>query len=371
MQTTDYRVLLINLSTQFGGTDVRVLSQAQALQAHVAYCAVAVLEGSELHQRVEAAGLPHYTLEQGRSDPNLLFNLRRLMQNKTFHVVDTHNVISIFWGQMAAQLAGVPGRVATVHSDYLRENPNLKGRAYHTVLQSSRNVVKEYIQVTQDLQQQAIARGNQHSTWIPNAVAVPPEPFMGKDTSEYEQWGFAPDDTIIGIVGRLHPVKGHQYLIEALTHLATYPTIKLLIVGDGALEDDLKAQAQKANVLDRVHFTGFRKDIPHIMQSIDALCIASLSEAQPYVLLEATSHARPVIATAVGGLKALIEDGITGKLVPSEDSVALAEALRWLHEHPDEARTIALQGYEMVKRDYSTETMIQSVLTVYRKAIER
>ncbi|MGB7342232.1 MAG: glycosyltransferase family 4 protein [Phototrophicaceae bacterium] len=369
MTPNDYRVLLINLSTQFGGTDVRVLSQAKALQSRVDHCAVAVLEGSKLHNRMILEGLPHHAIAHKRNSPQLLSSLRNIMKTHQYNIVDTHNVISIFWGQLAAWQAGVAGRVVTVHSDYIRENPNLKGRAYDAVLQASRLTVKAYIQVTEELQQTALNRGIKNTTWIPNAVAMPDSPLQQKDTSSYDEWGFATDDRVIGIVGRLHPVKGHQYLIDALGLLPDMPKIKLLIVGDGDLRDALEQQVNALDIADRVHFTGFRDDIAHIMQSIDALCIASLSEAHPFVLLEAAAYARPIIATSVGGLKTLLRDKDTALMVEASNPEQLADALKYLATHPDEAQRLGVSAYEMVKAQFSTEKIIHSILNIYEKAV--
>lgn len=370
MQFEEYRVLVVNLSTQFGGTDVRVLTQLSMLQSYVAECAAIVLQDSPLHERIKTMGLPHYPIPLDRGNPAMIAALRDIMQKKNYHVVDTHNVQSILWGQAAAKLAGVPGRVVTVHSDYLRENPGLKGRLYHTILRNSRIAVKQYIQVTEELQKQALASGLDGRThWIPNAVIIPETPFTDKITSEYEAWGFAPDDFVLGIVGRLHPVKGHQYLIDAFNQLKDHPKLKLLIVGDGPIADELHAQVNDLNLQDRIHFTGFRQDIEHIMRSIDALVISSLSEAQPFVLLEAAAQSRPVIATKVGGLKTLIRHEDNGILVESEDSQALADAILWLQQHPNEAQQIAQRGYDFIKAEFGVKKMIEQILAVYTKAI--
>jgi glycosyltransferase involved in cell wall biosynthesis len=369
MTPRPYRVLLIDLAQAFGGAEVRVLTQARALQTQTAGCEVLTLRGSALHDRLLQENLPHQTVASGRASPALLFEVRDIIKRGSFQVVDAHNVQSILWGEFAAALAGARGRVATIHSNYGSEYPGLKGHVYEGVLTASRSVVKQYINVTEVLQEKAVTEGfGERSTLIPNAVPVPPEPLRQKDTRFYAEWGFTPDDFVIGILARLKPVKGHTYLIDAIGQLKDLPQVKLLIVGDGPLDAELKAQVAALGIQDRVVFTGFRQDIPDILKSIDCMCLASLSEALPYAVLEAASYARPLLATAVGGLKTLLKHEETALLVPAQDSQALASAIRHMANHPADTVQIGLNAYHMIKKSFSVETMMASVLTVYDKA---
>jgi glycosyltransferase involved in cell wall biosynthesis len=246
----------------------------------------------------------------------------------------------------------------------------LKGMVYEGVLRLNRLMARQYITVTETLQAKAAAQGDgARSTLIHNAVPVPENPPTAKDPAMRADWGFAPGDFVAAIVARLKPVKGHQYLIDAMAQLGDLPHVKLLIVGDGPLRADLEKQAVAAGVADRVCFAGFRQDIPRVLPSVDALCMASLSEALPYAILEGASHARPILATAVGGMATLLEDRQTALLVPPQDSGALAGGLRWLATHPDEARAIGRAAYDLVRRSFSVEAMIKKTLQVYDRAI--
>src|SRR5215467_13598584 len=102
MSIHPYRVLLVDLARSFGGAEVRVLAQAEALQSVVASCSVAVLEGSELHKRLQALDLPYEALSTSRASPQIVFALRDIIRRGGYQVVDAHNVQSIFWGQFAA-----------------------------------------------------------------------------------------------------------------------------------------------------------------------------------------------------------------------------------------------------------------------------
>ena len=141
--------------------------------------------------------------------------------------------------------------------------------------------------------------------------------------------------------------------------------MKLLVVGTGALEQELKAQATQLKLDRRVHFLGFRQDILDILENVDLLCMASLSEALPYVILEAASRARAVVATQVGGLATLLEHERTALLVPAEHPTELAQALRRVASDPTLKEQLALNLYEMVKQRFSLERMMSQILSVY------
>lgn len=350
-----------------------MLTACRALQDArdtVAACRVATLEGSALHARLQADGLPFEVIKSSRGSPRLLAELCAVIRRGGYQVVDAHNVQSILWGHLAAWLAGVKGRVATIHSDFGAEYPGLKGRFYEGVLWFDKRLARQYINVTEVLQAKSQANGTAaRSTLIANAVPVPEIPPTVRNDALRAEWGFTPADFVVGIVARLKPVKGHTYLIDALAQLGDLPQVKLLIAGDGPLREELQAQAEVCGVAGRVCFAGFRDDIPRVLMALDCVCMASLSEALPYAVLEAASYARPILATAVGGMATLLTDYQTARLVPAHDSVALAEGLRWMATHPDDAHQIGINAYHLVRQSFSVPTMIEKTLQVYDRAL--
>jgi glycosyltransferase involved in cell wall biosynthesis len=255
------RILLIDLAKAFGGAEVRVLTQARELQSKVDVCKVAVLKNSALHQRLISENLPHIVIESGRSSPALLLKLRDIMRAENIHVVDAHNVQSIMWSITSAWLANVKGRVSTIHSDYGAEYPNMKGRFYEGVLTVTRPITQQVINVTEVLQEKSKREGIAHkASLIANAVPVPNAPH-GKRNSAQE-WGFSEHDFVIGIPARLKTVKGHSYLIDAFAQLSDLPHVKLLIVGEGELEAELKAQVERLNLGHRSFLLVFGRIYP-------------------------------------------------------------------------------------------------------------
>ncbi|MCE7948650.1 MAG: glycosyltransferase family 1 protein [Chloroflexi bacterium CFX4] len=364
-----YKVLLIDLARSYGGAEVRTQTQATALESAVQGCAVAVLHGSPLHERLTKLGVPCEVLAFGRGSPALALKLRAIIKRGGYHIIDAHNVQSILWGHWAAWLAGVRGCVATIHSDYGAEYPNLKGKFYEGVLRLNRLIARQYITVTETLQSKAERQGlGERATLIHNAVPIPPLPLPEPDHALRAAWNAAPDDFVIGIVARLKPVKGHRYLLDAMAQVRDLP-VKLVIIGEGPLHAELTAQVQALGIADRVHFAGFREDVLSLLPSLDCVCMASLSEALPYAVLEAASYARPLLCTAVGGLATLLQEGVTARLVPAQDSAALAEGIRQLTADRQSARQLGMNAYQMVAERFSQTVMLKKILQVYDKAI--
>jgi glycosyltransferase involved in cell wall biosynthesis len=365
-----YRVLLVNLARGYGGAETRVLSQACSLQSHVARCAVAVASGSPLHERLRREGAPCEVITTARTDPRLLNELARVIRRGSYNVVDAHNIHSLFWAHLAALVGGARGRVTTMHSDYAEEYTGMRRVLYPAVARIMRPVTRQYVQVTPLLQEKAEAAGDgARSTVISNAVAVPTEPPQWRDAALLEQWGWSADDFVVAVLGRLYPVKGQLHLIDAMALLHDRPRVRLLVAGDGPLRAELEARAHRLGLGARVHFAGFRQDVTAILQTVDCVCLPSLWEILPYAVLEAAACARPIVATAVGGVPRVLQDGETALLVPPRDPAALAAALRRLVDAPDEARSMGLAAYAMVRRSFSADELVQRTLDVYSRAL--
>jgi glycosyltransferase involved in cell wall biosynthesis len=181
-----------------------------------------------------------------------------------------------------------------------------------------------------------------------------------------DEYGMEAGSQIVGVVARLEPEKGHQTLIEAWPHvLREVPDAYLLIVGEGSRRDALEHSAAVHKVAHRVVFTGRRDDIPAVTAALDVAVLPSWREAQGLSILEAMALSRPVVASDVGGIPEMIEDGVTGLLVPHDDPVALAAAVvRLLKDHAY-ADTLARAGHDLVHDRFCIELMVKAVEEIY------
>ena len=194
-------------------------------------------------------------------------------------------------------------------------------------------------------------------------------PFEAVSASQVEQLrtelGIAEKGPVIGVFSRLAPWKGQHVLLEALSKL---PSAHALLVGealfgpDGDYAHTLHSQAEQNGLADRVHFLGFRDDVPALMQMVDIVAHTSVAP-EPFgrVIVEGQLAHRPVVATRAGGALEIIDHGKTGFLVPPGDSEALVEVLRDLSEDPMRARQVARRGQAMAVERFSREAMLQGV----------
>jgi glycosyltransferase involved in cell wall biosynthesis len=181
-----------------------------------------------------------------------------------------------------------------------------------------------------------------------------------------EEYGMEPGSQIVGVVARLEPEKGHPTLLEAWPAvLRAVPDAYLLIVGEGSRRDALEAQARSLRIAHRVVFTGRRDDVPAVTAALDVAVLPSYREAQGMVILEAMALSRPVVASNVGGIPEMIEDGVTGLLVPPHDADTLARAIVRLLKNHALADTLGRAGHDMVHDRFCIQLMVQAIESIY------
>ncbi len=181
-----------------------------------------------------------------------------------------------------------------------------------------------------------------------------------------EEYGLEEGSQIVGAVGRLEHEKGHPTLLDAWPAvLRAVPNAYLLVVGEGSRREALEEQARDLGITGRVIFTGRRDDVPSVTAALDVAVLPSYREAQGLTILEAMALSRPVVASNVGGIPEMVEDGRTGLLVPPHDPDALAAAItRLLVDHPL-ADMLARAGHDLVHERFCLELMVRAIETLY------
>ncbi|MEK9132469.1 MAG: glycosyltransferase family 4 protein [Patescibacteria group bacterium] len=176
------------------------------------------------------------------------------------------------------------------------------------------------------------------------------------------------NEKIILCVAELHERKGQKYLIEAMKKVASsFPQAKLVIVGDGARRRYYEKLARL--VPDNVAFLGRRKDVAQLMAASDVFVLPSVREAFGLVILEAAVAGLPVIATSVGGIPEIIENGKTGITVPSHNSDALADAICSVLANPANAFELVKAAQNRVEIEFNAKTMAQKTAEVYDEVL--
>jgi glycosyltransferase involved in cell wall biosynthesis len=171
---------------------------------------------------------------------------------------------------------------------------------------------------------------------------------------------------VIGFVGRFTPQKDPLTFLRVVAALRPeLPGLRALMVGDGPLRSEIEAEAARQGLEAVCCFTGPRRDIPEILGAIDLFLLSSVSEGFPFVVLEAMAMERPVVATAVNGVPELIEDGVSGLLVPRGDVAALTGAALELLRAPERARALGRAARQRVAERFTVARMVERTQALY------
>lgn len=296
-----------------------------------------------------------------------LARLIRLLRRVDADVLHTHTALA------ANVLSRVGGRLAgvSVVSHLHIENhfrPNRVARAMHVSLDNATaHLARRVIAVSESTARSLVEQGYPQNLVDVVHNGIDLARHSGGGAGLRVELGIADDAPLVLEVGRLCVVKGQRELIDAAAQL---DGLHVVLAGDdleqgGAYRAMLERVAAGHGIADRVHFLGYRGDVDALLAQADVVALPSWIEGLPLVVLEAMAHAKPVLATPVGGTAELVDDGVTGVLVPARDPARLAEALRELVADPDRAHRLGAAGRARVQREFSEDLMTRRVLEVY------
>lgn len=198
------------------------------------------------------------------------------------------------------------------------------------------------------------------------------EPFLrvegGATGTLRSEIGLDADVPLVGVVGRLVPIKDHATLLSAMTRLEG---VHLAIIGDGERRPALEAQARQAGLAERVHFTGWRFDLAATLTDLDVVALTSRNEGTPVALIEALAAGRSVVSTDVGGVRSVVEHGTTGLLVPAGDAEGVASALARLLGSAELRQRLGQAGREHVRTRFGQQRLVDDVRALYGDLLGR
>jgi sugar transferase (PEP-CTERM/EpsH1 system associated) len=381
VSATDPRPLIAHVVYRFdiGGLENGVVNLLNRLpRDRFRHAVIALTEVTRFRERVARDDVAFIELRKAPGHAISLFpRLLRTFRHLRPTIVHTRNLAALE-ASIPARLAGVPIRI---HGEHGRDIGDLDGsnRKYRFVRRVYRPFVTHYVALSRDLERYlhdavgvpegrvtAIVNGVDADAFTPGKARPLPGglPFAGTDLC------------ICGSVGRLQPVKNHIALAQAFVHaLELEPSmrgrLRLVIVGEGPLSNDIIEVLRAANVLDLAWLPGARNDVAEILGSLDVFVLPSLAEGISNTILEAMASGLPVIATDVGGNGELVEDGSTGMLVPGDDVPALARAMLVYATDRELARSNGRSGRISVERLYGLDGMVARYCALYEWLIAR
>ena len=333
---------------------------------------VILLNEGRLEEEIDALGIPVRVFPESRWGSGKIFlELVREFKKSNIQIVHTHKYKDTILAAPAAKVCGIPHVVRTVHG--LREPfqgiQSLKMSLYKSIERIvHRYYVDSIIGVSSQIERRYKAeRERFRVTCIRNGIDLDGRSILTDRWRTRKGLGVDSETCLIGTIGRLTPVKGIPYLLEAARMLLRQgANVKVLVVGEGSIRSDLMAQTRDLGISKDVVFLGHREDTDALLQAVDIFALPSLSEGIPMALLEAMAASRAVVASRVGGVPEIIEDGSEGFLVEPMDVYSLAEKCRRLIESPDVARKMGELGRKRVERDFSATAMADRVALFYK-----
>lgn len=353
--------------TGVGGAGRYVLNLLQGLKDQGIEVAVACPGGGELARELARRGWRPLPLSRGDASFNWagVAEVYRCIKAGGYDVVHTHASLA---GRMAARLAGVRGLVLTRHG--LGSGVPAKGYRRQVNRWANRLLADAIIAISEAVAAQLVAEGVER--W---QIRVVPS---GIEWEEFARASGAPvrlelglgGRPVVGMVARLVPEKAPADFLKAAALVRQeLPEAAFLLVGEGPLEPALRELAGRLGLQDSVYFLGYRRDIPAVTAALDVAVLTSRREGLGLVLLEAMAAAKPVVATAVGGITEVVEHGVTGLLVPPGRPDEVAAAVLRLLRHKELAAKLGRAGQALVARRFSLASMAQGTAEVYRSLL--
>ncbi len=368
-----------------GGPTIHVSKLSSGLSARYKTALVTGVispnEGDMSYIATEAGVTPQIIASMQReispwSDLKSIWQTYRLLRRLKPTIVHTHTFKAGAVGRIAAKLAGVPIIVHTFHGHVFHGYwGNFISNFIVMVEQSLGKMTTSILTVSQKVLDDLL----HYKIASPSKMSVLP---LGLDLEKFRaaqhikgrlraELGIDETIPLIGIVGRLVPIKNHHLFLQAAKQAIDLGYKgQFLVIGGGELEEDLMAFSQTLGIRDAVQFLGWRQDLPTIYADLDVLVLSSNNEGTPVSIIEAMASGTPVVATDVGGVSDLVKPNTTGYLVPAQDAPALAQnmlaALEDGHMYTADAQEFVLDRHNLQRLFDSVETLYdQLILDLY------
>ena len=370
---TPVSVVHVAESTGWAGGERYLLALARELDRKRFTLSVIVPDAGPLVERLHALDVPtcRVPLNERQLSPGTLRALACAFRELHPVIVQSHGARSNVYTRLAARAAGVPIVLSTVHNslfDY--EVAGWRRALYVLAERLTSPLADRIVAVSAAIARDLVERYRidaRRTVVVHNGIdAWAFRPTRGSATMRAEL-RVPGQRRVILMAGRMTAQKGWDVLLEAAARLETVRDDLLwLCVGDGPLRGPLMRRAAELAV--PVSFTGARADMADVLGCADVVVLASRSEGLPFTLLEAMALGKPVVATRVGGVPEVVEDGRSGRLVPRDDPAALATAIAAVVDAPD-AAAMGARGRVRVQTAFTLDAMVRGMERVYAEAL--
>jgi glycosyltransferase involved in cell wall biosynthesis len=366
------RVMRLITRMNIGGPARHALLLTRGLEPHyqtiLAAGKPAPTEGELTDPEVPVVRVPLVRPLQPAADAHAVATVRRLLAERRPALIHTHMAKAGAVGRLAAwSTRPRPRTVHTFHGHVL--DGYFGPRARRAIIETERMLARRtdaLVAVSPEIRDEVLAAGiGRPSQFHVIPVGLDLEAFLAVDQPSGRlraRLGLSTTTPLVGVIGRLVPIKDHATLLNAMSRL---PEAHLAVIGDGELRATLEQRARELRLARRVHFTGWWEDMPSAVADLDVVALPSRNEGTPVALIEASAAARPVVATDVGGVRTVVVPGTTGLLAAPGDSAQLADSLRQLLNDPAARRRMGEAGREHVWRRFGHDRLLREVGELY------
>ncbi len=362
-------VLHINAGKVWSGIEQRIFSISRSLNNKQFRIILAVSPSSSLYKKVGSHNIPLLSLKIGKwkFNPITIWKLSRFLKTHKVDILHTHRSSDHWIGVLAVRLFGLSSQcrlIRTRHNFTRIENNCINNKLY-------KKWTDRIIAVAEVIRKRLIDENNiSENKIITIHSSIDAKKFNSNFSGEAirKEFNIASDTVVLGMIGRLREHKDYPNIFAALDILIKkVRNIKLLIVGDGILELQLKSMVQKMQLADYVIFAGKRENIPEILSEIDIFVLSSSVEGSPAVIKEALIMEKPVVSTNAGGIPEIIQNGVTGILVPPHNPEALANGILDMINDMNKALEMAREGKQVVINEFSETRLAELTAKVYQQ----
>lgn len=367
-------IVLISTGLAYGGAETQLVNLATRLKKRGwDVRVISMLPPQAFTEELQAAGIPLATLNMRRGvpDPRAVFRLVAILRQWRPHILTTFMFHANLLGRIAGRLAGVPIIVASIR------NENFGGPRRDRVLRLTDWMGEITTTNSRLAADNLVKRGvvpRDRIRVIPNGLVL--DKFMVNDSNRAglrQQLGIAEDEFLWLAVGRLEEQKDYPTLLQAFKVLKQGGhKAQLRVAGQGPLLESLQGQAADLGLSDHAIFLGLRRDIPLLLDAADAFVLSSAWEGLPNVVMEAMASGKPVVATCVGGVPELVQEGVNGYMAPPRNAEALAAAMEKMMALPEAERKVMGQaGRAHIEANYSLDRVVDQWEALYLEMLSK
>ncbi len=348
-------------SLGWGGQEMRILREMRNLDRETFLPLLACQPNSGIAGKAKEQGAAvDFVKIRGNIDPLAIFQFIRLFRLRSVDIVHTHSNADSWNAALAAR--------------FLRHRPRVI-RTRHLSASFNNRVIYSF------MADRVVTTGEYTRTYMIREKGIDPERVVaipsGIDLTRFDpvatqgnlrgELGIGADTPVFGSASVFRRKKGYDFLLAATPRiLSVHPSAKLLLVGEGPQEKNLRRRIEELRIEGAVILPGFREDMPRVLNTMDIFVFPTLEEAFPNAIMEAMAMKRPVVASRVGGVPDIVHDGETGYLVEPGDPSAIAEKVSTLLQNQSLREKIGEEGRRFVEKNCSHNIMVHRLEGVYR-----